>query len=85
MHEVEFFKERYPSIKTTVTCDAGVVAEYINEIKGSPPPERLLVGLDTEWIELRCGGYKLACCNRVSGRAALFTRCTMPATSFLMS
>jgi hypothetical protein len=43
MHEVEFFKERYPSIKTTVTCDAGVVAEYINEIKGSPPPERLLV------------------------------------------
>jgi hypothetical protein len=58
MHEVEFFKERYPSIKTTVTCDAGVVAEYIN--KGSPPPERLLIGLDTEWIELRSGGYKLA-------------------------
>jgi hypothetical protein len=32
MHEVEFFKERYPSIKITITCDAGVVAEYINEI-----------------------------------------------------
>jgi hypothetical protein len=60
MHEVEFLKERYPSIKTTGTCDAGVVAEYINEIKGNPPPERLLVGLDTEWIELRSGGYKLA-------------------------
>jgi ribosomal protein S18 len=60
MHEVEFFKERYPSIKTTVTCDVGVVAEYINEINGSPPPECLLVGLDTEWIELHSGGYKLA-------------------------
>jgi hypothetical protein len=48
MHEVEFFQERYLSIKTTVTCDAGVVAEYINEIKGIPPPKCLLIGLDTE-------------------------------------
>jgi hypothetical protein len=60
MHEVEFFKERYPSIKITITCDAGVVAEYINEIKGSPPPKRLLVGLDTEWIELLSGEHKVA-------------------------
>jgi hypothetical protein len=60
MHEVEFFKEWYPSIKTTVTCDAGVVAEYINEIKGSPPPKCLLVGLDTEWIELISGEHKVA-------------------------
>jgi hypothetical protein len=60
MHEVEFFKELYPSIKTTVTCDTGVVVEYINEIKGSPPPKRLLVGLDTEWIELLSGEHMVA-------------------------
>jgi hypothetical protein len=60
MHEVDFFKERYLSIKTTVTCNAGVVAEYINEIKGSPPPKRLLVGLDTEWILLLSGEHKVA-------------------------
>jgi hypothetical protein len=60
MHEVQFFKERYPSIKNTVNCDAGVVAEYINEIKGSPPPKRLLVGLDIEWIELLSGKHKVA-------------------------
>jgi ribonuclease D len=60
MHEVELFKEQYSSIKTTVTCDTGVVAEYINEIKGSPPPKRLLVGLDTEWIELLSGEHKVA-------------------------
>jgi ribosomal protein S18 len=71
MHEVEFFKERYPSIKTIVTCDAGVVAEYIDEIKGSPPPERLLVGLDTEWIQLRSGGYKLALLQLCVGSSCL--------------
>jgi hypothetical protein len=60
MHEVEFFKERYPSIKTTITCDAGLVVEYINKIKGSPPPKRLLIGLDTEWIELLSGEHKVA-------------------------
>jgi hypothetical protein len=60
MHEVEFFKERYPSIKTTVTCIAGVVAEYINEIKGSPPPKCLLVGLDTESIELLSDEHNVA-------------------------
>jgi hypothetical protein len=60
MHKVEFFKERYPSIKTTVTCDAGIVAEYINKIKGSPPPKRLLVELDTEWIELLSGEHNVA-------------------------
>jgi ribosomal protein S18 len=59
MHEVELFKEQYSSMKTTVTCDTGVVAEYINEIKGSPPPKRLLVGLDTEWIELLSGEHKV--------------------------
>jgi hypothetical protein len=36
------------------------VAEYINEIKGSPPLKCLLVGLDTEWIELLCGEHKVA-------------------------
>jgi hypothetical protein len=59
MHEVEFFKERCPSIKTTVTCDTGVVAEYTNKIKGIPP-KCLLVGLDTEWIELLSGKHKVA-------------------------
>jgi hypothetical protein len=60
MHEAEFFKERYLSIKTTVTCIVGVVVEYINEIKGSPPPKCLLVGLDTEWIELLSDEHNVA-------------------------
>jgi hypothetical protein len=85
MHKVEFFKERYPSIKTTVTCDVGVVAEYNNEIKGSPSPKCLLVGLDTEWIELLSASTRSHCCNCASGRITLFTRCAMLATSFLMS
>jgi hypothetical protein len=59
-HEVEFFKERYTSLKTTVTYDMRVLSEYINEIKGSPPPKHLLVGLDTEWIELFSGEHKVA-------------------------
>jgi hypothetical protein len=60
MHKVEFFKERYPSIKTTVTCETGVVAKYIIGIKGSPPPKCLLFGLDTEWIELLSSEHKVA-------------------------
>jgi ribonuclease D len=36
------------------------VAEYINKIKGSPPPKRLLVGLDTEWTLLLSGEHKVA-------------------------
>jgi ribonuclease D len=36
------------------------VVEYINEIKGSPPPKCLLIGLDTEWIELLSGEHKVA-------------------------
>jgi hypothetical protein len=34
--------------------------EYINEIKGSPPPKRLLIELDTEWILLLSGENKVA-------------------------
>jgi hypothetical protein len=58
--EVKFFKERYPIIKTTITCNKEVVAEYIKEIKGNPPPDHLLVGLDTEFIELHSGEHKVA-------------------------
>jgi ribonuclease D len=71
MHEVEFFKERYPSIKTTVTCDARVVAEYLNEIKGSPPPKLLLIGLDTEWIELLSGEHKVGLLQLCVGSCCL--------------
>jgi ribosomal protein S18 len=51
--EVKFFK-------TTITCDTEVVAEYTKETKGNPPPNRLLVGLDTEFIELRSSEHKVA-------------------------
>jgi ribonuclease D len=36
------------------------VAEYIKEIKGNPSPDRLLVGLDTEFIDIRSGEHKVA-------------------------
>jgi ribonuclease D len=71
MHEVEFFNERYPSIKTTVTRDAGVVVEYINEINGSPPPKCLLVGFDTEWIKLLSGEHKVTLLQLCAGSCCL--------------
>ena len=45
--------DRYPDIDTTVTCDATVVEDFINEIRGnrvqSPNSAGMLVGLDSEW------------------------------------
>jgi hypothetical protein len=45
-HIVVFFNTK---IKTMITCDPLVVEQFIQDIRGDPPPHRLIVGLDTEW------------------------------------
>ena len=43
-----------------MTCDAAVVARFLEEIRGTPPQHRMIVGLDTEWKMLDGGGFTMA-------------------------
>ena len=45
-------------LSTTVTCDAAVAASFLQEIQGTPPKRRMIVGLDTEWKMLDGNGFK---------------------------
>jgi len=47
-------------LQTTVTCDAAVAARFLEEIRGTPPQRRMIVGLDTEWKMLDGGGFTMA-------------------------
>ena len=43
-----------------VTCDAAVAARFLEEIRGTPPQRRMIVGLDTEWKTLNGSGFTTA-------------------------
>ena len=47
-------------LDTTVTCDESVAARFLEQIRGSPPQHRMIVGLDTEWKKLDGGNFKTA-------------------------
>ncbi|KAG2557386.1 hypothetical protein PVAP13_8NG212700 [Panicum virgatum] len=54
-----FFHHGYPTITTTVTCEAEVAEQFIREIRGDGV-FGMLVGLDTEWRQRRDDSYKIA-------------------------
>ena len=47
-------------LQMTVTCDAAVTARFLEEIRGTPPQHRMIVGLDIEWKTLDGGGFTTA-------------------------
>jgi hypothetical protein len=54
-----------------VTCDAEVVVSFLQEIRGTPPKRRMIVGLDTEWKMLDGNGFMMALLQLCVGTSVL--------------
>ena len=58
-------------LDTMVTCDASVAARFLEQIRGSPPQRRMIVGLDIEWKKLDGGNFTTALLQLCVGSCVL--------------